>query len=203
MQEGAHQETFVKDILLVSRSGGNNLSVPSFMFQISCLLLKSLIKSVTKSLAAAGKNEAWCWQISCSKQKGLAQSCWERSCDPHQDHVGLTTMLLPWINPPRATCDALFSSPYFFSSHLPLVSRSILSSSWAQCSPAKVFPPPQLLPIKASCKKRENPFIHQANCPQRQVAPGPRLFCAKASHAGPTPCPPIHKKLFLYTEWPP
>lgn len=55
MQEGAHQETFVKDILLVSRSGGNNLSVPSFMFQISCLLLKSLIKSVTKSLAAAEK----------------------------------------------------------------------------------------------------------------------------------------------------
>lgn len=153
MQEGAHQETFVKDILLVSRSGGNNLSVPSFMFQISCLLLKSLIKSVTKSLAAAGKNEAWCWQISCSKQKGLAQSCWERSCDPHQDHVGLTTMLLPWITPPRATCDALFSSPYFFSSHLPLVSRSILSSSWAQCSPAKVFPPPSSCPSKRPARR--------------------------------------------------
>lgn len=48
-----HQETFVKDILLVSRSSSNNLSVLSFMFQTFPEIF--LIKSVTKSLAANKK----------------------------------------------------------------------------------------------------------------------------------------------------
>lgn len=100
--------------------------------------------------------------------------------------------------PPGLRVMLFFPLLTFFSSHLPLVSRSVLSSSWARCSPAKVFFPPLPAPPHQSVLQKEGKSFH----PPGKLSPkagGPR-FCAKTSPAGPAPCPPIHKKSYFCAQ---